>query len=115
MTHTELTPWLPTHLRDIKRTSTSSLDSGSSIVEAQVLLCIVEAQVLVTLVESQVLVTLVESQVLVTLVGAQVLDILVGTVSLNHLHPHQLRGIPEKSVWIKSQNMLNCYHHLSSI
>ena len=27
MTHTELTPWLPTHLRDIKPTSTSSLDS----------------------------------------------------------------------------------------
>ena len=30
MTHTELTPWLPTHLRDIKPTSTSSLDSGHS-------------------------------------------------------------------------------------
>ena len=30
MTHTELTPWLPTHLCDIKPTSTSSLDSGYS-------------------------------------------------------------------------------------
>ena len=30
MTHTELTPWLPTHLRDIKPISASSLHSGYS-------------------------------------------------------------------------------------